>query len=275
METPTSNRLPPIWNDGVLVDLWEILSEPSLILWCGLEPEKKVLPYQISSLSCGFRRSFEFARKAADIMTWIYNASVVMLGGRDDGNRSAGFAGLRAQRAVAKKVLLPLCVLPGAKSGGPGPLEVITAQRPGNVHRFPGKEQAGCLHRLHRLGREAGGVHAAQRHLRLAVTFRPPWRYGQSFSADAMESSELSGSLFMGWLLRAVPPIGVSHIALTKFRGSKDERTVASSAWAWPAVVLLNVKLGQSEVVGPPAQVRHHSNVRRSGVWQGRSCPSG
>jgi len=40
METPTSNRLPPIWNDGLLVDL-ELLSEPSLILWCGLEPEKR------------------------------------------------------------------------------------------------------------------------------------------------------------------------------------------------------------------------------------------
>jgi hypothetical protein len=55
---------------------------------------KTVLPYQISSLSCGFRRSFEFARKAADIMTWIYNASVVMLGVGMMAIGAAGFAGL-------------------------------------------------------------------------------------------------------------------------------------------------------------------------------------
>ena len=40
METPLSNIFPSIWNDGLLVDL-EFLSEPSLILWCGLEPEKR------------------------------------------------------------------------------------------------------------------------------------------------------------------------------------------------------------------------------------------
>ena len=91
-------------------------------------------------------------------MTWIYNASVVILGVGMMAIGAAGFAGLRPM-GRGQLVFLALCVLTCAKSGGPGPLEVIAAQWPGNVHRFPGNEQAGRLHRLHRLGRKAGGVH--------------------------------------------------------------------------------------------------------------------